>query len=112
MGVIPALIDKNAPEMRIYFGTDARIFSIFLGMALGLWRTNGSKRKSFNFMRMRFVSEAIFAVELAALVALFFLIDHSFITDIGNNKYRYQPRRQSIPHIITAGDQPHRFNKL
>ena len=77
MGVIPALINKNAPEMRIYFGTDARIFSIFLGMALGLWRTNGSKRKSFNFMRMRFVSETIFAVELAVLVALFFLIDQT-----------------------------------
>ncbi|MBQ1521803.1 MAG: acyltransferase, partial [Erysipelotrichaceae bacterium] len=35
MRVIPNLIEASAPEMRIYFGTDARIFSIFLGMALG-----------------------------------------------------------------------------
>ena len=77
MTIIPTLIRNNAPEMRIYFGTDARIFSIFLGMCLGLWRTNGNKRKTLNFMRMKYVGEIIFFVELAALVALFFIINET-----------------------------------
>ena len=76
MKVIPDLIKANAPEMRIYFGTDARIFSIFLGMSLGLWRSN-RKRLTFNFMRMKYVGEVLFVLELGVLVFLFFTVNET-----------------------------------
>ncbi|MBR2546220.1 MAG: acyltransferase [Erysipelotrichaceae bacterium] len=77
MRVIPDLIKASAPEMRIYFGTDARIFSIFLGMALGLWRSYNKKRLTFNFMRIRFVGEVLFVLELGVLVYLFFTVNET-----------------------------------
>lgn len=76
MTIIPALIKANAPEMRIYFGTDARIFSILLGVCLGLWRSN-YKRMTFNFMKMKYVGEILFAIEMIALTVMFFVINET-----------------------------------
>ena len=73
MGIIPLLQKNQAPEMRIYFGTDARIFSILLGMCLGFWH---DRKKTLSFLPLRnpYVSEVVFALLVGVLGGMFLII--------------------------------------
>lgn len=59
MTVMPYLKLQNAPEMRLYFGTDARLFSILLGMCLGFLHVH-NRRLNIKLFKYPVITELLF----------------------------------------------------
>ncbi|MBR0385389.1 MAG: acyltransferase family protein, partial [Erysipelotrichaceae bacterium] len=70
---MPYLKSLGLPEMRIYFGTDARLFSILLGMSLGFLHVC-DKRADLKILKNRFVSELLFIAALGELLIMFYTV--------------------------------------
>ena len=68
--VIPVYKRMEIPEMRLYYGTDARCFSILMGMSLGMLMTY-SKKPNVVLLKKKVVSELVSLVILAGLIWLF-----------------------------------------
>lgn len=68
--VIPLLIHSGAPDMRVYYGTDARIFSVFVGMALAFVNIRGG-RPVLKVLKKKWVSESVLGFGILALLWLF-----------------------------------------
>ncbi|MBP3891535.1 MAG: acyltransferase [Solobacterium sp.] len=74
--VMPYLFQSQAPEMRIYFGTDARIFSVLMGVSLGLLHGIGL-HFTIPFLRNKGISELLVACLFALLGYMLFTIDNT-----------------------------------
>ena len=70
--ILPQYFAKGYPLMRIYYGTDARVFSTLLGMALGF--LHQEKRFTLSIFKKGFLSILMFVSLLGALTYSFFVL--------------------------------------
>ena len=70
--ILPHYFAKGYPLMRIYYGTDARMFSTLFGMALAF--LHEEKRYTLPFMKKGYLSLITFIAVLACSVYLFFKV--------------------------------------
>ena len=73
MAIMPYLMHLQMPEMRIYFGTDARVFSILMGMTLGILHDN-DRRITLKVMQFKVTTEVLFLLETCVLIFMFMAI--------------------------------------
>ena len=77
MMVMPYLMSLNPPvsEMRIYFGTDARVFSILMGMTLSI--LHDKKRLTLPVLQFKVTTELLFIIETGLLCYMFLSISET-----------------------------------
>ena len=68
--ILPHYFAEGYPLMRIYYGTDARMFSTLLGMALAFLYEE--KRYTLPFMKKGYLSLISFAAVMGSLIYMFF----------------------------------------
>lgn len=73
MTVIPYLQSQKAADMRLYYATDARVFSILMGVTLAAMHVGG-RRLNLKLFRKKAVTELLFLAKLALLVYMMFTV--------------------------------------
>ena len=93
--IMPYLGMNGASDMRLYYGTDSRLFSVLAGMCLGFLHTR-EKDDRKPVLGRKGINELLFMASVAGLIWMFFNIDE------GSQYYRYGFIASSILSLITA----------